>query len=129
MYEGFSLVGLPQPLIGWAVRPTDVFFFLLDRRIGDSSPRETQVLFGPAWSHWLCMAGTWDLHLRPVLAPVLPEVSLIPHTVRFSEYSAVKKSASLCSAQLFCDVLGHRLLFAPVIPTNVDLNRCPVFCW
>lgn len=63
----------------------------------------------------------------PVLTPVLPEVSLILHTVKFSKYSAVKKSTSLCSTQLFSDVFGHRLLFAPVIPTNIDLNWCPCF--
>lgn len=61
---------------------------------------------------------------KPVLPLILSEVPLIPHMVKFSKYSAVKKSPLLCLAQLFSDVLGHRLLFAPMISTNIDLNWC-----
>ena len=67
VYGGFSLVKLPQSLSGWAVRPRDLFLFRLDRRTGGGSPWEMQVLSSPAWSHWLRMSGTWDLHLRACL--------------------------------------------------------------
>ena len=127
VYGGFSLVKLPQSLSGWAVRPRDLFLFPLDRRTGGGSPWEDCLVLRGVIGYACQGHGTSTF--GPVLTPGLPEVSLIPHTVKFSKYSAVKKSTSLCSAQLFSDVLGHRLLFAPVMPMNIDLHWCPVFRW
>lgn len=62
-----SLVKLPQSLIGWAIRPRDLFLFLKDRKnrrqlsVGDAG-----TLSSPAWSHWLRCQGH-GTHLRACL--------------------------------------------------------------
>lgn len=76
-YRGFWLVGLLQSLIGWAALEWS-FLLFLDSKVKPAFCWRSGTPL-TAWSNWGYTVGCESASYRPVLTPLLAEISLISH--------------------------------------------------